>query len=114
MKKTTLTISIFVAMLALGAGGVNRADPMGTAFTYQGFLTTATGMDYSKLTPLLVEAVKALKIKADEREKQHAEKDVIIERLQEENQALSKRLAAIESLVEQLAGEGKELNNEGF
>ena len=34
----------------------------------------ATGMDYSKLTPLLVEAVKALKREADESEKKLAEK----------------------------------------
>jgi hypothetical protein len=71
-------------------------------------------MDYSKVTPLLVEAVKALKIEADEQQTLHAEKDVIIERLQQENQELLKRVAAIESLVEQLAGERKELNNEAL
>ncbi len=95
MKKTTLTISIFVAMLALGAGGVNRADPMGTAFTYQGFLTTATGMDYSKLTPLLVEAVKALKAEIDQ-------KDTVIDTLHKQNEDLQKRLTAVETMVDKL------------
>jgi hypothetical protein len=33
----------------------------------------ATGMDYSKLTPLLVEAVKALKTEVDQMRKENAE-----------------------------------------
>ena len=74
----------------------------------------AIGMDYSKLTPLLVEAVKALKIEADERQKQHAGKNAIIERLQQQNQALSQQLAVIESLVEQLTVERKGLNDEAL
>ena len=74
----------------------------------------ATGMDYGKLTPLLIEAVKSLKKEADVREKQQAEKYAIIERLEQENQALSKRLAAIESLVEQLGQDGKELKDAAF
>jgi hypothetical protein len=74
----------------------------------------ARGMDYGKLTPLLVEAVKALKTEIDEQTKQQAEKDVIIERLEEENRALAKRLEAIEWLVEQLVQEKKELSNEAF
>ncbi|UCF42273.1 MAG: tail fiber domain-containing protein [Planctomycetota bacterium] len=72
------------------------------------------GMDYSKLTPLLVEAVKALKNELDEREKQDAERELTVERLLQENEALSKRLAGIESQVEQLAQQRKELNNEAF
>ena len=53
----------------------------------------ATGMDYSKLTPLLVEAIKALKIEGDERQKELAEKEVeIVE--------LKARLAALETCVD--------------
>ncbi|MHC4621385.1 MAG: tail fiber domain-containing protein [Planctomycetota bacterium] len=74
----------------------------------------ATGMDYGKLTPVLVEAVKALKTELDEQTKQQVKKDAIIERLGEENRALAKRLAAIESLLDQLAQERKELNDEVF
>ena len=44
----------------------------------------ATGMDYSKLTPLLVEAVKALKIEMDELRRQQESKDGRIRDLQEE------------------------------
>ena len=43
MTRARLTILVSMAMLVLGASGVSGADPMGTAFTYQGFLTTATG-----------------------------------------------------------------------
>ncbi|MHC4619211.1 MAG: tail fiber domain-containing protein [Planctomycetota bacterium] len=43
-----------------------------------------TGMDYSKLTPLLVEAVKALKAEVDEQQKRVIEQDAVIEGLQEE------------------------------
>ncbi|MCA9293607.1 MAG: tail fiber domain-containing protein [Phycisphaerales bacterium] len=49
----------------------------------------AIGMDYSKLTPLLVEAVKALR----------AEKDAQIEDLQQENSVLRARLERIEALL---------------
>jgi len=45
----------------------------------------ATGMDYSKLTPLLVEAVKALKSEVDE--------------LREQNKRLEERLVAVEKLM---------------
>jgi hypothetical protein len=45
----------------------------------------ATGMDYSKLTPLLVEAVKALKSEVDE--------------LREQNKRLEDRLVAVEKLM---------------
>lgn len=41
----------------------------------------ADGMDYSKLTPLLVEAVKALKAQLDEANDQSTEKDLAIEKL---------------------------------
>lgn len=43
MKKARLTILISVVMVGVGAGGVSRVDPMGTAFIYQGFLTTPPG-----------------------------------------------------------------------
>jgi len=55
----------------------------------------AMGMDYGKTTPLIVEAVKALR----------AEKDEQITALQDENVALRARLDAMETLVEQLAAE---------
>ena len=68
-----------------------------------------SGMDYSKLTPLLVEAVKALKRQADEREKELAKKDVEIEELksrllkletlQKEKTDLRERIMALETLV---------------
>ncbi len=45
----------------------------------------ATGMDYSKLAPLLVEAVKALKKKNDE--------------LQEQNNLIESRLTALENAM---------------
>jgi hypothetical protein len=45
----------------------------------------ATGMDYSKLTPLLVEAVKALKSEVDD--------------LREQNKRLEERLVAVEKLM---------------
>jgi len=54
-----------------------------------------SGMDYSKLTPLLVEAVKALKNESDEREKKLAEKDTEIGELKA-------RLVALEASVANL------------
>jgi len=68
----------------------------------------ATGMDYSKLTPLLVEAVKALKLEVNELQKQKTTQNTLIEKLQSENQSLSKRLDAIESQIGQLIQERKE------
>jgi hypothetical protein len=72
----------------------------------------ATGMDYSKLTPLLVEAVKALKEQADEREKRLAEREVeiaglkdrlsILESLQKENTQLYNRVTKLETLTASL------------
>ena len=56
--------------------------------TYEENGIDASGLDYSKLTPLLVEAVNALR----------AEKDAQID-------ALNERMAAIESLVQALAGQ---------
>ena len=59
----------------------------------------AHGMDYSKLTPLLVEAVNALR----------AGKDAEIRSLQDQNQELTGRLERLEALVERMAsvaGEG--------
>jgi len=52
----------------------------------------ATGMDYSKLTPLLVEAVKVLKEQADERESHLAQQEVEIAELKV-------RLSRLEALM---------------
>lgn len=52
----------------------------------------AIGMDYSRLTPLLVEAVKALR----------AERESQITKLENENEHLRDRVARLEALVEQL------------
>lgn len=54
----------------------------------------AIGLDYSKLTPLLVEAVNALR----------AEKDAEITSLRDENAELRARLDRLEAIVEELAG----------
>ncbi len=71
----------------------------------------ASGMDYGQLTPLLVEAVKALKIEVNELQKQHAEKDGVIDTLKQQNDKLEGRLAAMESSIAtiavQLKGGGK-------
>jgi len=55
----------------------------------------ATGMDYSKLTPLLIEAVKELKRQGDERQKELAKKDVEIAELKA-------RLTKLETVVSKL------------
>ena len=60
----------------------------------------AHGMDYSKLTPLLVEAVKALQ---SEQESQIAARDNRVTQLEEQNEALQARLQLLEQLVEQVA-----------
>jgi hypothetical protein len=52
----------------------------------------AIGMDYSKMTPLLVEAVNALRV----------EKNSEIIALRTENESLRDRLASLERIVEQL------------
>jgi hypothetical protein len=57
----------------------------------------AIGMDYSKLTPLLVEALNALR----------AEKDAQITALKEDNDELRERLMQLESIVAQLAAEAQ-------
>lgn len=77
----------------------------------------AKGMDYSKLTPLLVEAVKALKEQADEREKRLSQKDVEIkaltdrlskvELLQRENADLYSRIEKLETMMAVAVGNGK-------
>ena len=54
-----------------------------------------SGMDYSKLTPLLVEAVKALKIEGDEQQKELVKRDAEIAELKA-------RLAALEACVAKL------------
>jgi hypothetical protein len=52
----------------------------------------AIGMDYSKVTPLLVEAIKSLR----------AEKDAEIDALRAENAELRARIDALETLVHQI------------
>ena len=72
-----------------------------------------TGMDYSKLTPLLVEAVKALRAEKDrqlaERDEQIAalrqEKDAQIASLQNDNEELQHRLTALEAAVTRLSNQ---------
>ena len=67
--------------------------------------TDAIGMDYSKLTPLLVEAVNALRAEKDtEIASLRAEKDAQIEALRRENVAIAARLQALESILGELAG----------
>lgn len=77
--------------------------------TYEENGVDAKGMDYSKLTPLLMEAVKALKTELDELKDQSSEKSLVVERLtdqiselrqlQRDNEELRDRLSALESAV---------------
>jgi endosialidase-like protein/collagen triple helix repeat protein len=60
----------------------------------------AIAMDYSMLTPLLVEAVNALRA---EKDRQLAKRDQAIQSLRAENTALQNRLLRLEALVAQLA-----------
>jgi hypothetical protein len=59
----------------------------------------ASGMDYSKLTPLLVEALNALRA---EKDAEIAARDRRIESLERSNAELEARLARLESLVSEL------------
>ena len=63
----------------------------------------ATGMDYSRLTPLLVEAVKVLKTEVDELQGQIAARDTIVGALRERDKKMESRLAAMEALVARLS-----------
>jgi hypothetical protein len=66
----------------------------------------ATGMDYSMLTPLLVEAVKELKAEVDKKDQkisQLAERVSQLESLCKENADLHDRLTRLESVVGQVA-----------
>jgi hypothetical protein len=60
----------------------------------------ANGMDYSKMTPLLVEAVNALRTEKDLQIESQA---LVIVQLQEDNKKLNARLDAIEELFSQLS-----------
>ena len=62
----------------------------------------AIGMDYSKLTPLLVEAVTALR---SEQHQQLAEKDDEIGELRTANAALESRLTQLEAALARLAAQ---------
>lgn len=65
---------------------------------YEANEVDAIGMDCSKLSPLLVSAVNALR----------AEKDSEIASVRAENEALRERLSSLEALVTSLAGQQKE------
>jgi endosialidase-like protein/collagen triple helix repeat protein len=66
----------------------------------------AIGMDYSKMTPLLVEAVNALRSEKDSQiASLRVEKDSQIAELKAENRALQDRLLRLELLMRQLAGQ---------
>ncbi|UCD76174.1 MAG: tail fiber domain-containing protein, partial [Phycisphaerales bacterium] len=60
----------------------------------------ASGMDYSKLTPLLVEALNALRA---EKDAEIALRDRRIESLEQNNDRLEARLARLEAIVDDLA-----------
>jgi len=62
----------------------------------------AIGMDYSKLTPLLIEAVKELKIKLDEQEKQQAEKTAQISAYQEQIEYLQNEVEQLKHVVKKM------------
>ena len=64
----------------------------------------ASGLDYSKLTPILVEAVKELKAEVDQLRSKQKAKDSIIELLGQQNTALQQRLVTIESRLKILVG----------
>jgi hypothetical protein len=59
-----------------------------------------TGMDYSRLTPLLVEAVKGLRAEKDAQFERQQEQ---ITSLQEQNTELKNRLTALEAALSRLS-----------
>ncbi len=66
----------------------------------------AMGMDYSKMTPLLVEAVNALRAEKDaEIASLRAEKDAEIAAVRAKNSELEARLIRLEALIGAAAGE---------
>jgi len=66
----------------------------------------ASGMDYGKLTPLLVEAVKALKNEADEQRQELADKTREIGEQREQIADLTARLERMEAMMIKLAVKG--------
>ncbi len=77
--------------------------------SYEANGVDASGMDYSKMTPLLVEAVNALRAEKDaEIDALRAEKDAENRSLQDQNQELTHRLERLEALVERMASAGSE------
>ncbi len=95
MQRTTFlaymnAIILFIALLASPAGAV-----LPEIVTYEENGIDAIGMDYSKMTPLLVEALNALR----------AEKDAEIDALHEKNAALEQRLARLETAILGSSGE---------
>ena len=77
---------------------VGKVLPMIVGYEANGM--DATGMDYSKMTPLLVEVGKALKTQVDELRQQMADKDVRIG-------ALESDLAELKTLVNRMLERGK-------
>jgi hypothetical protein len=68
--------------------------------TYEENGVDAIGMDYSKLTPLLVEAVKALKIEVDELRSLQAEKEAELAIQQKQIEDMREEVAGLRRLVE--------------
>ena len=83
---------------------VGQVLPEVVAYEEDGKYTS--GMDYSKLTPLLVEAVKALKEQADERERDLLEKDARIAQLEKRITELATRLEQVETTAARLGIKG--------
>jgi hypothetical protein len=63
----------------------------------------ATGMDYGKLAPLLIEAVKALKEQTDKQQEQLAERDIEITQHQKQILELQNQVAQLQHLMEKVA-----------
>jgi len=61
-----------------------------------------SGIDYSKMTPLLVEAVKALKTELDELQDQNAEKDAHIASQQKQIEELQKEVVKLKHLMKKV------------
>jgi hypothetical protein len=63
----------------------------------------ATGMDYGKLTPLLIEAVKALKEQSDKQQEQLAEKSFELAQHRKQIQELQNQVAQLQHLMKKVA-----------
>jgi uncharacterized coiled-coil DUF342 family protein len=70
----------------------------------------AIGMDYSKMTPLLVEAVNTLRVENESMRAENVALREESESLREESESLRERLASLEQMVQQLAAVNPEVN----